>query len=221
MTRQVIIGFTTEGSTDVRFLESLIQRTFEVVAFECDGRVEVLPAQYIESQTGTFTERITECARQAESVGVMVLCVHIDADAKNDTKAFHERIDPAFAAARNLSESFACQNLVAVVPVQMTEAWMLSDKRLLKEEIGTDKRDAELGIHKHPETYSDPKQVIEEAIRIARRELTRRRRRKLTIAELYLPIGQKVSLNKLDGLLSYQKFRQAVRTAFQKLGYMQ
>ena len=31
MSQQIIIGFTTEGSTDVRFLESIIQRTKEAV----------------------------------------------------------------------------------------------------------------------------------------------------------------------------------------------
>jgi len=35
MSKQVIIGFTTEGKTDVQFLESVIQRSFEDVAFEC------------------------------------------------------------------------------------------------------------------------------------------------------------------------------------------
>ena len=104
--------------------------------------------------------------------------------------------------------------------MQMTEAWMLSHKDLLKDEIGTGKSDAELGIHKSPEVYADPKQAIETAIRKARQDLTMRRRHKLTIAELYLPIGQKVSLNKLENLPSYQKFKEAVRIAFRQLGYL-
>jgi hypothetical protein len=32
MSNIVIIGFATEGATDVRFLESIIRRTFEEVA---------------------------------------------------------------------------------------------------------------------------------------------------------------------------------------------
>jgi len=102
----------------------------------------------------------------------------------------------------------------------MTEAWMLSDKELLKAEIGTSKSDAELGIQKSPEVYPDPKQVIEMAIRIARQDLTRRYRRKLTIAELYSLMGQKIALNKLKNLSSYQKFKEAVRDAFNSLNYL-
>lgn len=204
MARQVIIGFTTEGKTDIRFFESVIQRTFEDVAFECTGQIEVLPVQHIENLTGPFTEMVIQCARQAEGVGVMVLCVHTDADAPNDKKAFSEKIHPAFLAVENLGEEPVCKNLVAIVPVQMTEAWMLSDKALLKKEIGTDKSVAELGIEKRPEAYTDPKQVIDDAIRIARLHLSKRRRHKLTIAELYLPMGQKVSLNKLERLGSYK-----------------
>ena len=75
MSRQVFIGFTTEGPTDFRFLESVIQRSFENVAFECSGQVEVLPVQYIEKQSGNFVEVVKDYARQADSLGVMVpLC---------------------------------------------------------------------------------------------------------------------------------------------------
>ena len=41
---------------------------------------------------------------------------------------------------------------VIIVPIQMTESWMLAEKELLKKEIGTDKTDIELGIHRDPES---------------------------------------------------------------------
>jgi len=113
-----------------------------------------------------------------------------------------------------------CKNLVAIVPVQMTEAWMLSDKALLKAEIGTSINNRDLGIDRSPEAYADPKQAIKTAIRRARQGLTRRRRRDLTIAELYSPVGQKISLDALEGLASYQKFKKAVKGAFRKMNYL-
>lgn len=221
MSKQIIIGFTTEGKTDIRFLESIIQRSFENVAFECSGQVEVLPVQYIEKQNGDFIEVVKYCARQAESFGVMVLCIHADADHASDTRAFNYKIIPAFTAVNQVETEHVCKNLVAIVPVQMTEAWMLSDKNLLKSEIGTNKSDVKLGIHRAPEVYSDPKQTIKVAIKLARQDLPRRRRRELTIGELYLPIGQKIDLNKLENLTSYQKFKEAVRSVFKKLNYLQ
>ncbi|KAF0250032.1 MAG: hypothetical protein FD167_568 [bacterium] len=220
MIRQLIIGFTTEGTTDVRFLESVIQRSFEGIAFECDGQIEVLPVQYIKKQSGSFVTVVQTCAQQAQEQGVMVLCIHTDADDIADTNAFDYKISPAFTSINNMREDNLCNNLVAIVPVQMTEAWMLSDKRLLKSEIGTSKSDIELGIHRPPEDYSDPKQAIEEAIRIARQDLPRHRRRELSIGELYSIIGQKIELDMLANLPSYQKFKAAVRNAFRRLNYL-
>ena len=113
-----------------------------------------------------------------------------------------------------------CKNLIAIVPVQMTESWMLSDKELLKSEIGTDKSDEELGIDKAPELYKDPKQVIMAAIVMARRNMPKRRRKDLKIRELYSPLGQKVVMKALEKLGSYQKFKQAIIEAFKKLNYL-
>ena len=219
MSKQIIIGFTTEGTTDVRFLESVVQRSFEAVALECSEQIEVFPVLYIEKQTGDFVQVVKTYAREAEKRGVMVLCVHTDADDATDAKTFNSKIIPAFTAVLNTNDDL-CKNLVAIVPIQMTEAWMLSDKNLIKFEIGTDKSDVELGIDKFPEVYSNPKQVLEDAIRIARQDLTKRRRRELTIAELYSPIGHKLALNSLENLSSYQKFKEAVRWAFRKLNYL-
>ncbi len=96
MSKQIIIGFTTEGGTDIQFLESVIQRSFEDVAFECKGQIEVLPVQYIKKQSGSFVEVVKICARQAEKMGIMVLCIHADADDTTDTNTFNCKINPAF-----------------------------------------------------------------------------------------------------------------------------
>jgi hypothetical protein len=218
--RQVIIGFTSEGSTDVRFLESVIQRSFEEIAFECSGQIEILPVQFIEKRGDSFIQMVEDCARHAEELGVMILCVHTDADSPTDRERFNTKINPSFLAVSKLENEPVCKNLVAIVPVRMTEAWMLSDTKLLRDEIGTTKRDNELGIHKFPESYADPKKAIEDAIRTARQGFAKRRRRNLTIAELYLPIGQKLDLDKLDLLPSYRRFKEAIRDAFRKLNYL-
>lgn len=218
--KQVIIGFATEGPTDVRFLESIIQRSFEDVAFECNGQVEVLPVQYIEKQSGGFIDMVKNCARRSEELGIMVLCIHADAEGASDANTFNNKIKPAFSVIDATMNEPVCKNLVTIVPVQMSEAWMLSDKDLLKTEIGTNKSNLELGLHRAPESYSDPKKAIDDAIRTARQATTRRRRHELTIAELYLPIGQKITLDKLEKLSSYKKFKEAVRGAFRKLNYL-
>ena len=107
--------------------------------------------------------------------------------------------------------------LIALVPVQEIEAWMLADKELLKKEIGTEKTDIELTIHRSPEKIANPKEVIEEAIRVAREGMVKRRRAQLTLADIYSPIGQKIGIEKLDNLNSYQDFKENIRSAFRRL----
>jgi hypothetical protein len=226
----IIIAFATEGSTDKRFLESVIKRTFEEIAMECSKELEIFDLiihiseekgriKDISEEKHRIQDKALYYASQALKKGATVLCFHVDADDHTDEKAFNERINPAFDAILK-TEIAVCKNLVAIVPVQMTEAWMLADKELLKRELGTDKNDEELGINKNPEYFSDPKDIIKSAIRSSRKHRTQRRRSdKLNIGELYQPIGQKVALNKLDTLPSYQKFKEAVRDTFKQLNY--
>ena len=221
MTKQLIVGFCTEGTTDNRFLESIIQRTFEHVAFDCTGQVDILPVQLLDKQAGPFVELVELYARKAVDLGVMVLCIHTDADAITDANCYANKINPAFDNISSLEDKNICKNLVAIVPVQMTESWMLAEKELLKKEIGTSKTNAELQINRNPENISNPKQVIENAIRIAVSELTKRRRKQLKIGQLYLPIGQKINLSSLENLNSYNKFKTSVRQIFIDLGYLQ
>jgi hypothetical protein len=219
---QIIIGYTVEGTTDIRFLSSIIERTFIDVAGECSRQIEVVtPITYIEKGKGNqFSDQILKCSKEAFEKGVMAFCVHVDADEDNDEDVFHTRIRPAISAINGCTEN-VCGNLVPIIPVQMTESWMLADKQLLKEEIGTDMTDSQLGINRAPESIANPKDVINEAIRLAREPLAKRRRKNLTIAELYQPIGQKIPLEILERLLSYMKFKEAVRSAYQHLNYLQ
>ena len=218
---QIIIGYTTEGTTDVRFLESIIQRTFIEIGFECQCEIEVIePIIFIKMERGlSFSEQIVQCSQYAFNKGVMAFCIHVDADSDSDDDVFQSKMKPAIGsvAVANLE---VCDNLVPIVPIQMTESWMLADKQLLKDEIGTDMSDAELNIIRRPESIRNPKEVINEAIRIARAPLAKRRRKNLNISELYQPIGQKISIDMLNMLPSYLKFKEEVRNAYRKLNYL-
>ena len=220
--RQVFVGFTTEGTTDVRFLEKIIERSFEEIAYECQGDVEpvVWPLE-IKKTDLSFSEYALKAAQQGvEEIGMMILCIHSDADDTTNQNVLDNKIAPARDLINAQRDSSTCKTLVPVIPVQMMEAWMLADKDLLKNEIGTTKTDNELGINRSPESITDPKAVIEEAIRIARQEITRRRRKELRISDLYLPVGQKVSIDKLKELPSYRRFQEDIRQAYRELHLM-
>jgi hypothetical protein len=214
------IAAAMEGTTDERFLLPVIQRTFELLAFDCEGDIDVFDPVCIKFQKeGSFTERVLAVSKEAKVFGINVLCIHTDADSGNDKNAFLYKIRPAFDAVTNRKEDDCCKNLVAVVPVHMTESWMLADKALLKTEIGTNKPNIDLGIHRAAESIADPKEVIINALSIVQRHLPKRRSR-LTIDDLYQPIGQKISIEKLCELQSFVKFKEAGREALIQLNYM-
>lgn len=220
--RQVFVGFTTEGTTDVRFLEKIIERSFEEIAYECQGDVEPVVWPLVVDKTGlSFSEYALKAAQQGvEELGMMILCIHSDADDATNQNVLDNKIAPARELIKAQSDDTTCKILVPAIPVQMMESWMLADKDLLKNEIGTTKTDNELGINRSPESITDPKAVIEEAIRIARQEITRRRRKELRISDLYLPVGQKVSIDKLKELPSYRRFQEDIRQAYRELHLM-
>lgn len=69
--------------------------------------------------------RIWDAARRAE--GYHGLIVHVDADYSTADRARRDRIDPGFELIRQSSER-VCDQLVPLIPVRMTEAWMLADR---------------------------------------------------------------------------------------------
>jgi hypothetical protein len=215
--KQIIIALATEGSSDHRFLPNIIQRTFERVAFEDQQEIEIFEPICLSQISGeNIREKAKKYASQAVEQGAMVLCFHADADDKTDENAFNERINPAFNAIKS-DKGDLCKNLVAIVPIQMTEAWILADKELLKKELCTNKSDSELAIDKEPESFSNPKETIKNAINKAREGMTKRYRNKLKIDDLYSPLGTKIELSKLESLSSYKKFEKAVRDIFPQL----
>jgi len=223
MIRQIFAGLFTEGKTDIRFLESIVQKTLESIVFnDCSGQFDIdLTPIEINKTDLKFIEQVLQASKQGlEELGITILCVQADADKKTLDDTYQYKINPCLIELEKQNENEYCKTLVAIVPIQETESWMLADKALLKKEIGTEKSDTDLGIHKNPESIANPKEVIEEAIRIARKNLTRKRRHNLSISDLYLPIGQSIDLKKLEKLPSYQDFKKNVEKAFRKLNLL-
>lgn len=218
---QIFVGLMTEGTTDDRFLDSIVERTLKKIALEeCSGEIDIY-FYILEKNKGSFKEQVLEVSKQGiENFGMTMLFVHVDADNATSDNVYKTRIEPVKEALGEQDESEYCKVLVALVPVQEMEAWMLADKELLKSEIVTDKSDNELKINRSPESIANPKEVIEDAIRIARAGITKRRRREVSISDLYRPVGQHLALEKLEKLNSYQDFKNNVREAFKELGYL-
>lgn len=222
MTKQIFIGVITEGSTDERFLMSIIQRTFEDVAKQCAGEIEVISSMLHNVDKGdSFSDLVLDASRKSiQQLGAMTVVVHADSDTDSYKERYQHKFEPALTSLdRYKGDENYCSIITPLIAVRMIEAWMLADKTLLKEEIGTNLSDTALGIARDPEKIADPKSVISEAIRIATADKSRRRQ-SLSIAELYGAIGSAVSLEALLSLSSYRLFRQSVENTFKEIGYL-
>lgn len=219
---QLYIGFTVEGTTDTRFLTQIIQNVFEETAFECRTDVEIEDVRIVEVPKTQFVETICNASNKAATeYGMSVLCVHADSDARTIDDVITYKFSPLFYALDSLGNDSHCKNIVPIIPIQMNEAWMLADKELLKAKINAaSNRDEELGLQRTPESYADPKQAIEDAIRIAQAGKTKRTRKELSIGDLYDELGQSISLERLRTIASFNAFESNVRNAFRQLGYI-
>lgn len=218
---QIFIGLATEGTTDIRFFESIVRRTFQEIALrECRPDIDIDIRRLNTKKTGrSFVEYVKQASYDGvKDFGMMVLVIHADADKETYDVRKRYNIDPAQEELDKQGDDY-CKILTPVIPVRMMEAWMLADKELLKSEIGTTKSDNDLRINRDPESIADPKAVIEEAIRIAQSGLPKRRQR-LTISDLYAIIGDKIGLDRLSLLNSYQRFKEEVRNTYRTLNYM-
>jgi len=218
MSNVIIGGFICEGATDTRFLSGIIKRTFENVAFLCKGEIEVFDIYHIQPNGDNFMEKVKNAANEAYKSGVMVLCIHCDADDISDKVALENKIKPSIDAVNGLNDDKLCNNLVPIVPIYMTEAWMLADYDLLLDELSSD--ESVKYRSRRPELFSNPKYEIEEIIRQTFSQFSARRRH-IDIAQLYLPMGLKVDLEKLSAQPSYVKFKNHVKEAFRILNYLE
>lgn len=221
MSNFILTGLFTEGTTDVRFLLSIVERTLEEVAFDCSGDIETMVEVININKKGlSFNDQVLGASKTAyDKFRILLLIVHTDADSDVDELIFQSKIKPAQKILSEQDDKY-CKNRIAIVPVQMTESWMIADKELLKEEIGINNTDTELGIHLNPESLKNPKSIIEELIRLSKDDLTKRRRnRGLNISDLNQIIGQKIELSELEKLSSYIKFKKSLIEKLRELNF--
>jgi Domain of unknown function (DUF4276) len=219
---QLLVGFWGEGTSDYAFLIPIIRRTFRSVSLDCHGEIEVL-LEPIPKSLGPkrFVDQAEAAAKiGVEEFGMTLLCVHVDADSNSPEKVIREKIQPAKERLSSLGSEQHCSEMLAVIPVQMTESWMMADVDVLKTEIGTTIPNDKLGFHRKPEEIADPKGVINAAIRMVKADGPKKRQADLAISDLYQIMGNKISLEKLAILPSYQHFRAQVEEFFRGKGLL-
>lgn len=220
----LVTALYAEGRSDERFLPIIIQRT--AVRLLCEHAhqpVDVLEPQLLYSVDAGARreERILDIARQAH--GHHLLFVHADADDATPARARQERIRPGFEAVARSRQAGAavCAVLLPVVPVQMTEAWMLADGATLRDLIGAGT--CVLDLPARPalvEHIADPKARLRQALAAVAAARPRRRRREHQLADLYEPLARQIDLARLRLTPSFAQFWDDLHTALRQTGYI-
>lgn len=223
MAYTVIVGLTTEGTTDVRFLETVVEQAFEYVALECSKDIDifVMPLDTTKIGYDSFADYVVAASKEALQVGTTTVAVHSDADNNSYDQRKEYNFRPANDALSALPDEEVCKLLTPIIPVRMIEAWMLADKNLLRVEIGTRLSDSALGIDGNPETMADPKERISIAIRIANENATHKNPVKnVDISDLYEILGQQLQPDQLMRIDSYRRFLDEIRQTYRELGIL-
>lgn len=220
--RQLFIGLIAEGTTDMRFLKTVIYKSMQELSWQCESEMEIFDIVEISAEGDTFSAKMLAASKCAlEQYGISVLCIHADADTSSINDVMQNKFVPFFKVLNGLSEDEYCKYIIPTIPIQMIESWMLADKELLKQLINAkDKREIDLGIEKSPEKYSNPKMIIENAIRIAMSGQPKKKREQIKISELYEVLGNRLELTKLRTIPSFVSFEDYICNVFRKMGLM-
>lgn len=209
-----------EGSTDSRFLRPIIRETSTQVLLANDrSDVEVLSVEIMLREVKEQREAILAAARKARDYHALI--IHADADDPQPYKARSERYDPGYTLVQQTQEDI-CKDLLPIIPVQAIEAWMMADYELLLTEIGTDLSPVDLHIPvsaSHVETLTKPKMKLKQAVQIAYASRSRRRR-DTDIDFLYEPVGERINLERLKLVPSYNRFVSDLTATLRQLDFI-
>jgi hypothetical protein len=221
--RILLMWLYAEGPTDERFLPVLIRRAAAgILRRSGTGPVEVpLPTIVSPEPLGDAErreDRILRAAKEASDAHLLV--VHSDADDRSRQRALEERCLPGFrrVAGERASGSRLCGELVPVIPVRMTEAWMLADHEVLADALGRRLEPGGLGLPTAPrrvESIPDPKSELRRLLR-----QVQGRRRERPVGVLYEPIAQRVRLEMLERVPAYAEFVGDLTAALSRAGFL-
>lgn len=221
----LVTALYAEGRSDERFLPVVIQRALaQLLGQGGHDVVEVWEPMLVASHKKlSRAESILSVAKQV--YGYHLLLVHADADSTDAELALQSRFTPGeqlihHAAGRG---ERVCTSLIPIIPVHMTEAWMLADAGALIDTIGTQLTPEALEIPPHAhqiEAIADPKQRLKEIFQTALAKHPQRRRHQRSIKELYEPLGRRINLERLALLPSYQQFLKTSTVVLSHLNFL-
>ncbi|MHB8625002.1 MAG: DUF4276 family protein [Aggregatilineales bacterium] len=216
--KSLVVGFYGEGNCEYEFLLPLVERILQRLLPDAD----ILPLP-MTTEAGSQNEKLKEVACQASGYHLVVF--HLDADNRDAQKAFEDRFAPGYEALQQLEVCADGQlpniHIVPVIPIRMTEAWLLADFEAFRSVVGTALLAKVLGFAAHPhqvEGIHDPKTVFDKAVQDAGQR--RGRRKRIAPSEVYKPLVARLSLELLAKIPAYSLFTGRLHAELKNLGYI-
>jgi hypothetical protein len=191
-----------DGSSD-RVLVPLLEKLLD---HHCPGPYRLQFAESLPAGLRTLTDRVKEALRLYPCD---LLFVHRDAEREAATARVDE-IKLALAAVDKLPSS------VYVIPVRMTESWLLVDETAIRQAAGNPKGRIDLCLPQinRIESLPDPKAVLFDALRAAS-ELPPQRLRRFNPEQIRHRVSELMnSLSGLRRLPSFQHLEHQIGTCF-------
>ncbi len=219
--KQLVLALYAEGRTDERFLPVIIQRTADRILRQgALAPVDVLEPLSLRPDGGASgrEQRVLSVARQA--AGVHGLIVHDDANSRTADDALAYRFDPGVRLVQQ-SEGDVCSDLLPIIPIRMTEAWMMADFEGFRDVVGTDLSAEQLEFPARPlqvEAILDAKHRLQLALNqiFARR----RRRKKARLGQYYEPLARRISLDRLGNVPAFRQFTSDLTSMLETLHFI-
>ena len=205
--RQIVLALYTEGRTDDRFLPFLIQKTTRNILAQNEQKAVLLSVELIHVLKENCSREvcILEAAQPAAIYDALI--VHSDADNRTYRQTKELLFDTGLKLVHS-SSNYVCKNLLPIIPIKTVESWMLADFEVLQKVLRTDLKAQDLGLPERArqvEMVARPKQVLEQAMIKAQAQRSRRHQQ-VDIGTLYEPMGEKISLERLNQVPSYKQF---------------
>ncbi len=206
--RYLTSALVSEGNSDDQFLPRLLGRALaQLCLTEFEDAVDVADVQPLRDRTGPSS--VADVVRLVEQNRANFSLIFFHRDQGADAgRVEREWIQPL----RDLW-GYRPEQLVTLVPVRETEAWLLADGDALRSALGVPGwSDTSMGLPAQPahvERLPDPKRVLS--------DLTRRvsRSRK----DHFVQLGEIVSLERLHDVPAYRRWWNETREALVRLNY--
>ena len=223
--RTVTLALYAEGSTDESFLPEIIKRTTKSILSQHSIQPIRVDLPYSKCNKPADIVKRDQCilyiARETAIYDALV--IHSDGDSRGYEQTLIELFQPGkklVLDAKDRNEDI-CADLVPLIPVRMTEAWMLADPDALRTVLGKKVEARALGIPtkaKLVEKELKPKKTLEHIIQVAYPQQPRDW--KYLKTKLYMGLGSEISLKRLSEVPSYQQFVQDLTAVLQTLNFI-